>query len=115
MLCRAYFGELSEKRKHNWNCADDNPYDVLKNPIKLTRKGHDLWEKGQKYFKERIQIDWGSYAWKCSEEQIVVFLEQTMTEFPWLKEGEKKEIENIKQYIKEHGDTQYGIVFVEEA
>ena len=115
MQCSAYFGELSEERKQNWNCADDNPYDVLQSPIKLTGKGHDLWEKGEKYFNGRIQIDWGSYAWKCTKEQIIVFLEGTITTLPWLLDGEKKEIESIKQYIRERGDTQYGVVFIEES
>lgn len=115
MLCSAYFGELSVERKKDWKYIDDNPYNVLQNPINLGRKAYDLWNKGQPYFEDCIQIDWGSYAWKCTEEQIMAFLEETMTALSWLVEDEKREMEKIRQYISEQGNTSYGIVFIEEA
>lgn len=115
MICSAYFGELSEERKNDWKCEDDNPYNVLQNPVNLGRKAYDLWYSSKKYFEEQIQIDWASYAWKCTEAQIVSFFEETMTTLPWLVEDEKEILENVGQYIKNHGNTEYGVVFIEES
>ena len=46
MMCSAYFGELSEERKANWNHKEENPYSVLVSPISLERKGHRLLDVG---------------------------------------------------------------------
>ena len=114
MKCSAYFGELSKERKREWKYNDNNPYAVLQNPVDLGRKGYDLWEKGDSYFSDRIQIDWGSYAWKCTDKQVIDFLEETQTTLSWLIDKEKEQIRCIRQYIKEHRDTEYGIVFIED-
>lgn len=55
MQCSAYFGELSEKRKHNWNCADDNPYDVLKNPIE-TKSIEELVSEAMEYIIKQKEM-----------------------------------------------------------
>ena len=114
MMCNAYFGELSDARKREWQYEDNNPYAVLKTSIELARKGHDLLNCGQKYFSERIQIDWGSFAWKSTEKQILKFLEDHQSNLPWLVKDDAEMIEQVKRYIKEHGDIRYGVVFIEE-
>ena len=114
MQCSAYFGEISEQRKNEWNCQDDNPYGVLQDSIQLHRKGHNLWNVGDKYFNNRIQVDWGSYAWKSTSEEIIDFLKGTRTSLSWLVEDDEQQIRQVRDYIKNHGNTQYGIVFVED-
>ena len=59
MMCSAYFGELCEARKENWHFDDTSPYEVLVTPITLECKGHKLLDVGNKYFRDRIQVDWG--------------------------------------------------------
>ena len=115
MMCSAYFGELSEERKVNWNHKEENPYSVLVSPIPLARKGHSLLGAGNKYFHDRIQIDWGCFAWKCNPEEIIRFLNDNKTTLPWLIGDEEDMIEKVRTYILEKGSVAYGVVFVEEA
>ena len=115
MICSAYFGELCKDRKKQWDYKDNNPYAVLKTSVKVDRKGHDLLSYGQLYFEDRIQIDWGSFAWKATEKQILVFLEDHQSKLPWLVEDDVLMVKQVKQYIKEHEDASYGVVFVEES
>ena len=70
---------------------------------------------GDKYFHDRIQIDWGSFAWKCTPEEILKFLNDDKETLPWLVEYDEHMIECVKTYISERGDLLYGVVFVEEA
>lgn len=115
MVCSAFFGELSEERKADWHYNDENPYAVLVSPISLERKGHKLLDVGNKYFRDRIQIDWGSFAWKCTAEEILRFLNDYKETLPWLVEYDEHMIESVKTYISEREDMLYGVVFVEEA
>lgn len=89
-MCSAYFGVLSETRKIKWNNEESNPYEVLESAICLNGKGHRLLEVGTTYFRERITIDWGSYAWKCTLEEIYRFLEDNKITISWLVEDEEK-------------------------
>lgn len=114
MMCSAYFGRLSEKRKQNWECEGDNPYEVLVDPICLEGKGHALLRTGSDYFRSQIQIDWGSFAWKCTPEELFCFLYAHETTLSWLKESEEEMIRNIKAYVAEREKEEFGVVFVEE-
>lgn len=113
MICTAYFGELSEERKANWNYEDSNPYKALEEPIFLEAKAHALLYEGSKYFSEQIQIDWGSFAWKCTPEEVYKFLNDSRTNLSWLISQEDAMLEQVKAYIDERGNTDYGIVFIE--
>ena len=42
------------------------------------------------------------------------FLQEKKTTLPWLIESEEEILEKVSNYIQEHGDVQYGVVFVEE-
>ena len=106
MECVAYFGKLNTKRANN-------PFEVLNEPVLLERKGHDLLFHGSKYFKEKEQIDWGSFLYKCTKDEIIKFLSDFKITLSWLIESEEKEIENVMNYITEHGNVEYGVVFVE--
>ena len=115
MMCSAYFGELCDKRKSKWDNGDTNPYEVLDKPISLDGKGHDLLDAGNRYFHEQVQIDWGSFAWKCSAEEIIRFLTDYKETLSWLVENDEKMIEEVKSYIKERENVEFGVVFVEES
>ena len=99
MICDGYVGELSEERKNNWDCKNDDPYAVLKNRILMTRGAHALLDKGDQYFREKLQIDWGSFAWKCNKEELDRFMKENDIKFQ-----EKPELEETKEY---------GILFID--
>ena len=114
MECSAYFGELSETRKQKWEQGNTNPYEVLVSPIRLERKGHDLLSVGSKYFREKIKLDWGSFAWKCSPDEMYRFLDEHKTTLPWLVKSDEELCTKVRDYVLQRGNTEYGIVFVEE-
>ena len=114
MMCKAYFGALSEERKANWDNKDSDPYKVLNSPIELYGKGHILLSSGSDYFHDRISIDWGSDAWKCTADEIIEFLEDHKETLSWLIEDDIRLIKEIKEYVKKRGNIVYGVVFIEE-
>ena len=113
MVCCAYFGELSKWRRERWDNGESNPYKILSEPIELPRKGNHFWDYGDRYFFNQIRIDWGSFAWKCTGDSIIRFLEDNISSLPWLKKDEKEMIEAVKRYIEMHKETEYGVVFIE--
>ena len=114
MKCSAYFGELSEIRRQRWEQDDTNPYEVLVSPICLEGKGHDLFSVGSKYFREKIKVDWGSFAWKCTPDEMYRFLNDHKTTLPWLIKRDEEICAKVRDYVAERGNTEYGVVFVEE-
>ena len=114
MVCSAYFGILSEERKLDWDNGDDNPCGILSSQICLEGKGHDVLRAGSNYFREKIQIDWGSFAWKCTPEEICRFLCDYKTTLSWLIESEEELLNKVKAYIAENAGEEFGVVFIEE-
>lgn len=114
MMCSAYFGKIKGVYLENWKDRNDNPYEIFETSMDLFGKGHELLYSGDDYFFDKIKLDWGSFAWKCSKEQIMSFLQEKKTTLPWLIESEEEILEKVSNYIQEHGDVQYGVVFVEE-
>ncbi len=114
MICSVYFGCLSEKRKIKWDNGETNPYEVLDTPICLTRKGHEILYEAAQYFSDKIAVDWGSLAWKCTPKEMVRFLCEHKTTLPWLLEDEEKRIEQVKTYIEKNNYNEFGVVFIEE-
>lgn len=114
MMCTAYFGILCEERKIQWNYPDTNPYGVLISPICLERIANDLLFEGSRYFRDKIKIDWGSFAWKCTKEEIFKFLCDHKTTLPWLVENDEEMLLEVISYLDKHKDEEFGIVFIEE-
>lgn len=113
MVCSAFFGELSEARKKEWNNKDSNPYEVLFSPISLERMAHKLLYDGDKYFSNKIQVDWGSFAWKCTPEEIYGFLFENRNDRSWTIDVDEQMVDAVKNYIVARGDVPYGVVFIE--
>ena len=104
---------MNDKRKLKWDNGETNPYDVLRDPIELERKGFDLVVKGNTYFSKKIQIDWGSFAWRCTEKQIVKYLKDHKTQLPWLLGKDEEMIEEVLRYVEREKGEAYGIVCIE--
>lgn len=79
----------------------------------MDQKGHTLLGYGDDYFDDKIQIDWGSFAWRCTPEQVVRFLEEQKNTLPWLIESEEVQIKTVKGYIANRPEGQFGILFIE--
>ena len=114
MKCSAYFGELSEVRKLKWEQGDSNPYEVLVSPLSLEGKGQELLSVGSQYFREKIKLDWGSFAWKCTPDEMYRFLDKHKTTLPWLMKVDEEMCKKVRDYVTQRGNTEYGVVFVEE-
>ena len=113
MMCTAYFGEISKARNDNWNNGATAPYEVLQTFVPLEWVAHKVLDYGSDYFSEKIKVDWGCFAWRCSAEQISAFLHDFKSILPWLAERDEEMIRSVETYIAEHPDGKYGVVFVE--
>lgn len=114
MMCSAYFGELSEIRKQRWEQDDTNPYEVLVSPVCLEGKANDLLCVGSQYFREKIQVDWGSFAWKFMPDEMYKFLDDHKTKLPWLIQRDEEVYKKVRDYVAERDNTEFAVVFVEE-
>ena len=101
MMYDIYYGELSEKRKENWdNGDDDNPFEVLKWRKEI--RGIDVisfFHNAKKHLRDEVKVDWGSFAWKGTREEILAFAQA------WRGELED---ESVLQ-----AGIEYGVVFIE--
>lgn len=61
-----------------------------------------------------MQIDWGSFAWKCNEDEIFTFLNDCKSKLPWLEKKEEELIHSVECYIMEHKNAAFAVVFIEE-
>lgn len=101
------YGKIREKWEKDWNTHDteDNPYDVLQNdhvidlPIRLGWLDFHYW--ADKRCTDRIEIDWGSRAWKCTGKELL----HLNGEYPGSVYG--------AEAVDPNGI--YGVVFIEES
>ena len=101
MQFEVYYGEISDARKLNWDNGEENPYDVLKHnyTIKPAQNWMEFLHWAEKNLSDEIQIDWGSYAWKCKGKVI--------KRIRYISYGYIKDLENVVD------DQEYGVVFIE--
>ena len=101
MMSSIFYGEIKEERLKSWT-ANGNPYDILIENNRIYRLGGwDFLEVSKKLFTDEVQADWGSFAYKCTKEQLRMLMQKTNCE-----------IEKIDQL---NPDQIYGIVFIEES
>ncbi len=101
MITKVYFGELTDARKKNWHYSDGNPFSVLKENHEVNIR-LEIIDYAKKYFHEEIQIDWGSFAWKCSLKEFTDCLKAYKLKFP---------LSLDENGLDEKGE--YGVVFIE--
>ena len=101
-MCRCSYGELSNQRRENWYDDDDNPFVVLKWEKKIhCLEGITFPSVANRYLRDCVQIDWGSFAWKATREELL-----TLTKH--LSGGRLEDSRCLKDGIE------YGVVFIEE-
>ena len=101
-MYRISIGEISKDRVKNWNLGDDNPYAVIKGKA-MYSKTCDIYGimDCQKYLRDKIQIDWGSWAFKADRKELEDLFKRRNWGFGLLD----KRLENGKDYA---------VVFIEE-
>lgn len=111
-----YFGEISEKGKKIWGDSGSgcSVKEILVNPIELPVLANEALLRGALYFHDEFKVDWGSYAWKCTEKEIVNFIETCKSSLPWVYSQQKEKMSLITQQMKVHKNVDYGVLWVEE-
>lgn len=99
MMSEIYYGKVKKDKVVTWN-ENNNPYDILEERLSVNKLGGwDFLEKTNEIFSDKHQVDWGSFAYRCTKEQLLLLKEQTNCE-----------IENIDMWDAE---AEYAIVFIE--
>ena len=94
MLSSIYYGEIKKKKLLQWN-KNNNPYDILVENNRIHKLGG--WEFlgiANRLFDNENQVDWGSYAFQCTKEQLEKLVEQTGCEI-----GKMNELISDKSYL----------------
>ena len=100
MLSSIYYGEIQSDKLVSWN-ENKAPYNILVENNRVYKLGGwEFLDIANKLFDNEKQVDWGSYAYQCTKEQLERLMEQTGCEIDKINELASEKI--------------YGIVFVEE-
>ena len=69
-------GEIAEKRRENWFCADENPYGVWDGKALVETNCYiGTWTVADGLLRDRVDVDWGSNAWKGEKAELIRFFE----------------------------------------
>ena len=64
-------GKISDARKKNWNLKDENPYSVWEGkPISAQVCSISALSSADYCLRSRIDVNWGSVAWKGNRKEI---------------------------------------------
>ena len=100
MLSSIYYGEIQSDKLVSWN-ENKDPYNILVENNRVYKLGGwEFLDIANKLFDNEKQVDWGSFAYRCTKEQLAKLMEQTGCEIDKINELASEKI--------------YGIVFVEE-
>ena len=96
------YGEISEAGKQVWDGKEISPFDILsKNrDIKCIGSWMDALGWARKDLREEVQVDWGSFAWKCFGRDLQ-------------KLAERKPRCVIEDFEDIAPEKEYGVVFIE--
>ena len=100
MLSSIYYGEIQSDKLVSWNENKDLYNILVENNRVYKLGGWEFLDIANKLFDNEKQVDWGSYAYQCTKEQLEKLMEQTGCEIDKINELASEKI--------------YGIVFVEE-
>lgn len=69
-------GQISPERKKNWSLRDHNPYSVWEGaPISAQVCTISALSSADYCLRSRIDVDWGSVAWKGNRREILRLFE----------------------------------------
>ena len=77
MLSSIYYGEIQSDKLVSWN-ENKDPYNILVENNRVYKLGGwEFLDIANKLFDNEKQVDWGSYAYQCTKEQLERLMEQT--------------------------------------
>ena len=77
MLSSIYYGEIRSDKLESWSDNKD-PYNILVENNRVYKLGGwEFLDIANKLFDNEKQVDWGSYAYQCTKEQLERLMEQT--------------------------------------
>ena len=80
MLSSIYYGEIQSDKLVSWN-ENKDPYNILVENNRVYKLGGwEFLDIANKLFDNEKQVDWGSYAYQCTKEQLAKLMEQTINE-----------------------------------
>ena len=97
------YGEICDAWEENWGNAGGDPFEVLKERHGISFDigsgwyGFHLW--ADKHCTDRVEIDWGSRAWKCKGKELIDLDGWGTTKV--------RDVESVDP------DKTYGVVFIE--
>lgn len=94
-----YYGEIKPERLETWNTNSD-PYDILVERHEISPKLLFQLHYAERICSDEVKVDWGSFAYKCTKNQL-----------QQLEETCKLKIEGLDDL--EDGKV-YGLVWIEE-
>ena len=95
-------GEISQKRQENWFCCDENPYGVWEGDSLAEQICYiNAWCYGDKFLRDRVDVDWGSIAWKGNKAEIVRFFQACNLD--------SARLENVEE------NRDFAVIFIESA
>lgn len=101
MMSSIFYGEIKEDKLQTWS-ENRNPYDILVENNRVERLGGwDFLFIAKELFTDEVQIDWGSFAYKCTRKQLQKLISEMKCVIPKIQELDP--------------DKVYGIVFIEES
>ena len=81
MMSSIFYGEIKEDRLNTWK-ENKNPYDILADNNRIERLGGwDFLFIADELFTDCVQVDWGSFAYKCTKEQLIELTRKTKCDF----------------------------------
>ena len=94
------YGVISEKSASNWGSEHD-PFEVLAEwkELRIGFSGDGIFSWANEHCTDEVQVDWGSYAWKCRGKDLI---ELTQDESNYVEDAEGINPDGI-----------YGVVFIE--
>ena len=101
MMSSIFYGEIKEDKLQTWS-ENREPYDILVENNRVERLGGwDFIFIAKDLFTDQVQVDWGSFAYKCTKKQLQKLIEEKQCVISKIKQLEPDKI--------------YGIVFIEES
>ena len=101
MMSSIFYGEIKEDKLQTWS-ENRDPYDILVENNRVERLGGwDFLFIANDIFTDEVQVDWGSFAYKCTHKQLQKLVREMKCEIPKIQELDP--------------DKVYGIVFIEES
>lgn len=78
MLSSIYYGEIQSDKLVSWN-ENKDPYNILVENNRVYKLGGwEFLDIANKLFDNEKQVDWGSYAYQCTKEQLEKLMEHVV-------------------------------------